>query len=400
VTLYERVSELGGRARTHEDQGFRFNMGPHALYAQGQGTEVLSEIGIRPEGAVPPLGGAAARFRGKVYVLPSGFVSLLTTGLLDAKGKLEMGRVFAALPRLDPSRYAGAPLRRALAELSSHATVREILAAIVRLTSYANAIDTLCAASALRQLQASLRGSVLYLHGGWGQLVDALRERALAQGVAIETACRVDAVRRAGSGLELWQGRETQRFDGVVLAVPPGEARKLVEAEAGPARDAITEWSNALTPVRAACLELGLASLPRPKNGFALGIDEPTYFSVHSAVARELAPAGGALIHCARYLAPKESPDREELTAQLEAVVDSMQPGWRPLVRSQRLLTSLVVVNALPSAEMGGEAGRPGPAVPGCPGLFVAGDWVGPTAQLADAAFASGRAAGRAVAAA
>ena len=29
--LIEAVSELGGRARTREDQGFRFNMGPHAL---------------------------------------------------------------------------------------------------------------------------------------------------------------------------------------------------------------------------------------------------------------------------------------------------------------------------------------------------------------------------------
>jgi hypothetical protein len=38
--------------------------------------------------------------------------------------------------------------------------------------------------------------------------------------------------------------------------------------------------------------------------------------------------------------------------------------------------------------------------VPDVPGLFVAGDWVGSEGLLADAVFASGRAAGRAAAAA
>ena len=162
----------------------------------------------------------------------------------------------------------------------------------------------------------------------------------------------------------------------------------------------LAQWCEALVPVRAACLELGLLALPRPKNTFALGIDEPTYFSVHSAVAEGLAPSGGALIHCARYLAPKETPDRADLQSQLEAVVDSMQPGWRDHVGSQRLLTDLVVSHALVASDLGGQSGRPGPAVPGCAGLFVAGDWVGAKGQLADAALASGRAAGRGAAAA
>ncbi len=42
-------------------------------------------------------------------------------------------------------------------------------------------------------------------------------------------------------------------------------------------------------------------------------------------------------------------------------------------------------------ATAGGTAGRPGPAVPEVANLFVAGDWVGPEAMLADASFASAR---------
>jgi len=43
-------------------------------------------------------------------------------------------------------------------------------------------------------------------------------------------------------------------------------------------------------------------------------------------------------------------------------------------------------------------AGRPPVAVPGRPGVHVAGDWVGPRGLLADAALSSGAEAGRAAA--
>ena len=49
---------------------------------------------------------------------------------------------------------------------------------------------------------------------------------------------------------------------------------------------------------------------------------------------------------------------------------------------------------ALPIATAGGLAGRPAVVVPGADGLLLAGDWVGPTGMLADAAVASGHDAG------
>jgi hypothetical protein len=51
----------------------------------------------------------------------------------------------------------------------------------------------------------------------------------------------------------------------------------------------------------------------------------------------------------------------------------------------------MMVSNALVTAADGGERGRPGPALPELPGLYVVGDWVGPDGMLADAALASAR---------
>ena len=40
-----------------------------------------------------------------------------------------------------------------------------------------------------------------------------------------------------------------------------------------------------------------------------------------------------------------------------------------------------------------GLGGRPGPEVPGVPGLYVVGDWVGPEGVLSDASLASAKSA-------
>jgi phytoene dehydrogenase-like protein len=180
-------------------------------------------------------------------------------------------------------------------------------------------------------------------------------------------------------------------IDAVVLAMGPAEVRSLLAASNA---TGFAELAERALPVRAACLEVGLSRLPEPRRPFALGIDEPLYLSVHSNAASGLAPEGGALFHVARYLAPDEKPERAELEAQLGGLLDAMQPGWRDCVVTQKLLTDLRVAHAVPTAEMGGLAGRPGVRAPELAGVYVAGDWVGSEGWLVDSSFASGRAAG------
>jgi phytoene dehydrogenase-like protein len=149
-------------------------------------------------------------------------------------------------------------------------------------------------------------------------------------------------------------------------------------------------WADSAKPIRVATLDLGLNRLPQPQARFGLGIDQPLYFSVHSAYAK-LAPSGGAMIHATKYLPPDRASDLKAVEQELEAMLDLMQPGWRAEVRARRFLPEIMVTNAIVTAAQGGLAGRPGPAIPGCAGLYVAGDWVGPTGELADASIASAK---------
>jgi phytoene dehydrogenase-like protein len=389
VRLFERSASLGGRATTTEERGFELNLGPHALYRAGRGMAVLRELGVEVSGRIPRAAGFAVH-AGVLHALPVGFVSMLSTSLLPLGAKLETASLLARIARLDATALDRVSVAEWVGGFSEPRS-RELLTALIRLSTYSTAHDLLSAGAALAQLQLAVRANVLYLHHGWNTLVASLTEKARAAKVAIETEARVESVSEDGDAVRLgFRGGRTLSVGALVLALGPVDALRLVGA---------TLPEPLAPPIRAACLDLGLDALPRPGAHFALGIDRPTYLSVHSATA-ELAPSGAALIHAARYLESDEEPQDAHLD-ELEALVDLVQPGWRERVVVRRFLPRLLVSHGLPLASRGGLLGRPTERVPGHGRVFFAGDWVGSEGQLADASLASGqRAATMALAAA
>jgi phytoene dehydrogenase-like protein len=380
VVVLERAAAVGGRAVTHVRSGFHLNQGPHALYRSGEGARVLAELGVSWSGGVPPVTGGMAVSGGRRHALPGGFLSLATTGLFGLSAKLETARLLGAIQRIDPAPLDGTTVAAFTAERLRQPGVRALVGALVRLATYADAPERQSAGAALRQLQLALARGVAYLDGGWQTLVDGLRDAALAAGAAIRTgasaaAVEGDATRRT---VRLRDG-EAIAARAVVIAASPATARSLVGY-----------GDDGAVPVRAACLDVGLARLPDPRARFALGIDSPFYLSVHSAVAR-LAPGGAALVQVAKYLPAGGATEPGADERELEGLLDLVQPGWRADVVERRFLPAMVVSHALPTAERGGIAGRPGPEVPGMPNVCVVGDWVGREGLLADASLASAR---------
>jgi len=314
--------------------------------------------------------------RGKLHALPVGFASLLSTSLLGLAAKLESARLLQQLPRIDAGALRGLSVAAWIDGIARRPETRRLLHALVRVMTYANAPDLAAADETARQVRLGLSSGVIYVDGGWQTIVDALRDRALETGVAIHTSARAAAV--APGRVTLADGSALEART-TVIAASPSVASSLV-----PSSRALSAAAEAAVPVRAACLDLALGSLPRPRATFCLGIDEPVYYSVHSAAAR-LAPDGIHVIHAARYLAPGEEAD----ASSLEALLERLQPGWRAHVIARRFLPRMVVANDLHAVGRR----RPGPAVPDTPGVFVAGDWVGEGTMLADAALAGARAA-------
>jgi phytoene dehydrogenase-like protein len=390
VVLLERSPALGGRAQTQKQDGFLLNLGPHALYRGGRGIEILRELGVEPRGAAPPVSGGFAIHRGAKHTFPAGPVSMMTTGLFGLPAKLEAGRLLASLKKIDGNAVMSLTVREWADRHISHPDVRALVHATFRLATYTNAPDHMSAGTAIEQLKLALDKNVLYLDGGWQTLVDGLHQAAQRAGVVMRTNAKAEAVERNPAGavqaVRLAGGEVCHATNVVIAASPPVAASLLLN---GP-RSALHQWANEAIPVKAACLNLALRRLPNPKATFALGIDQPLYLSVHSAVAR-LAPDGGAMIHVAKYLSPEHDGDTNRVERELENALDIVQPGWRELVVHRRFLPEMTVYNALTTAQRDGVRGRPGPEVPDVPGLFVVGDWVGKEGLLVDASLASAK---------
>lgn len=388
VLVLEASKELGGRGRTQRQEGdFYFNLGAHALYRKSSGARVLKNLGVTYTGQCPQTTGNFVSVDGEFVALPSGALSLLTTKLFrNWREKTSGMNAFMKVMTSKPAKLQGQSVSQWLATLSSEERVRDFFRALIRLVSYVHAPDRLCAAAALEQLQKAFSGNVLYLDGGWGSLVDSLRSIIEKCGGTIQLSRGVTKLRKTAL-FELEAGGESVLARSVIIAVPPEKAQGLL---AGVSKVKF----GAQEPVIATCLDLALSALPDPKKTFILGVDEPSYISVHSKYAK-LAPEGAAMIHCLLYGGLGKRTEKEA-RALLEGSLDKAQPGWRQLIFHERFLPRMTVAGHFPETNQGGLKGRPSPIIDDQEGLFLCGDWVGAEGMLADASFASGDSAGHA----
>lgn len=391
VTLFERSSkEIGGRARTTEVDGFYLNQGPHALFLTDAADLILKEIGITFSGGI-------AAGKGKSYLISGGkkreisgdYGSWLSSGNGDGTLVETNGSQFFKSPtEMDFSQLEGITVQEWLDKNIHDINDAEIIKAILRLNTYGNDPEIQSIGSALRQIYVNSRAGPMYVNGGWQTLVDGLQTVAKNANARIVMDKKAINVKRTdSSGWQVLLSDKTQiSAKIVVIAAGPMDAYSLFDEKERP--EVLSKAAKAAKPVRLVCLDVALSSLPDKDALFALGIDRPLYFSVHSTYAK-LAPEGGALIHVAKYLGASIAPKPREDQPELEGLLDLMQPGWRQVLVKKRPLPSMVVSNAIASAATGGLAGRPDTRI--ADNLYIVGDWVGKEGMLSNASVASAK---------
>jgi phytoene dehydrogenase-like protein len=304
-------------------------------------------------------------------------------------------RFFAGLARTRPTDLAGTSLQAWLDEKIRRPRLRMLVYSLAYPLVYTSALDLVSAEVFVDKFQRALKHPVHYVDGGWQVLVDGLRQVADRAGVRVVNGARVEAVEVEGGrawGVRLGDGSGV-RASAVVLATRPRDASKLVDGGKHPAFRRVVDG---LVPARVACLDVALSSLPSPGVPVVQDLGGPRFMTVQSLYSR-VAPEGSALIYTFKQLDPRTKGDPREDERDLESLLDAAQPGWRDVLVDRQYLPRIEAVGALPTAESGGFAGRPGPRVPGIAGLYLAGDWVGPEGFLADASAASARSAAKSV---
>jgi phytoene dehydrogenase-like protein len=381
VGLLEHSSrEIGGRARTADIEGFYFNQGPHALYLTDATDSILKEIGITYTGGIPA-GRGYLISGGKKREIAGDYSSWLS-------GKNDGSQFFISPTQMDFSQLERVTEQEWLDKNIHDINDAEIIKTIIRLNTYANDPDIQSIGPVLHQIYVGSRAGVMYLDGGWQTLIDGLltvAKNAKAKIVMGKKAIRVK--RNDSSGWQVLLDNKTEvSAKIVVIAAGPMDAYSLFDDKDRP--DVLSKIAKEAKPIRLVCLDVALSSLPDKDTLFALGVDHPLYFSVHSAYAK-LAPKDGALIHVAKYLGTSIQPRPREDQPELEAFLDLLQPGWRQVLVKKRPLPNMVVSNALVTAAEGGLSGRPNPRI--AENLYIVGDWVGKEGLVSNAAVASAK---------
>jgi phytoene dehydrogenase-like protein len=391
VTLFERSSkEIGGRARTTEVDGFYFNQGPHALFLTDSTDSILKEIGITFTGGIA--GGKGKSYlisSGKKREVPGDYGSWLSSGKSDGSlRESDASQFFDSPTKMDFSQLEGVTVQEWLDKNIHDINDAEIIKAILRLNTYGNDPEIQSIGSTLYQIYVNSRAGPMYVEGGWQTLVDGLLTVAKNANARIVMDKKAISVKRTdSSGWQVLLSDKTQvSAKIVVIAAGPMDAYSLFDDKERP--EVLSKVTKAAKPVRLVCLDVALSSLPDKDALFALGVDRPLYFSVHSAYAK-LAPEGGALIHVAKYLGTSIAPKPREDQPELEELLDLMQPGWRQVLVKKRPLPNMVVSNAVVTAATGGLAGRPDAKI--ADNLYIVGDWVGKEGLLSNASVASAK---------
>ena len=378
VTLYEHSSrEIGGRARTTEIDSFYFNQGPHALCITDANDSILKEIGISYTGGIAT---------GRGYLINGGKKQEIDSNL-GLTGK-DGSQFFKSPTNIDFSQLERTTVQEWLDKNIHDSNDSEVIKALIRLNTYGNDPDIQSIGSVLHQFYMGSQGGYMYLDHGWQTLVDGLVTAAKTAGVRIILGEKVIKLKKTDSSS--WQVSLSNKTEVtakiVVIAAGPMDAHNLFDESERP--EVLTKAATESKPVRLVCLDVALRSLPDKDTTFAIGIDQPLYFSVHSKYAK-LAPEGGALIHVAKYLGTSIPPKPREDGAELEQFLDLLQPGWREVLVKKRPLPNMVVCNAVVTAAGGGLAGRPHPKI--AENLYVVGDWVGNEGLISNASVASAK---------
>lgn len=403
VTIIEKASEFGGRARSILQDGFYFNQGAHALYMDGFGSKILEELNIKYSGRKVDYTKYFITNKGKKYQSPVKITQLLTTQLLNGlSSKIETTKFFIKLNKMNFEGLERISFQDWLDKTFKNPDSKSFVKMLGRIATYTFNAENLSAKLALDQIKKAVAGGVIYIDEGWQTLVNQLVDIAKRNGVKFVNGKNVLSVEQnpeinRQNNPPLWKLRLNDNtsfsFQGVIIATNPYNVYSLLNKNTMVSPEFLKQLEFMNRPAKVATLDVALNSLPNPDVDGAYGMDTPLYLSLHSAFAKLSTDGNGILFHAMKYLDSSVEPDAVRDKLELEELLDTVQSGWRKKVVRQRFLPNMIASNTvLNSSNKGIMEKRPDIKVPGVNNLYIIGDWVGPEGLLADASFASAKA--------
>jgi len=354
VTVLERGNRPGGRAYTYEERGFTINYGPHAMYRPDTGLlgQVLARLGRprlpynvpEPTLAYWADGDRFASLGAKPH-------QVLTTQLFPFTGRLRVAALMMAIRTAKPERIPAEQTFRAwVEERVPDESLRRFANALAVVNTYTRPAGELSARWLVAHLKRSLfaKDYVGYMSHGWRSIYETFIDQITTHGGSVVTSAKVDHLDvREGRVVAAFVGDQRYEAQAFVCTLPPQEAPSIA-LPATPLHGELSRWTD-LSDARALTIELGFNRKLRDDLTFVFDVERDLYYSLHSEVTPDLAPAGSQLMHAMAYLSPEEAADdalREGRKRELTDGLDRFFEGWREAFVFERSLPNARVTSA------------------------------------------------------
>jgi protoporphyrinogen/coproporphyrinogen III oxidase len=353
VTVYEQRAEPGGRLRTDTMDGVSFDPGVQLLASNYTATSALANAAGAGDLIVRSPGRDAVWRKGRAHPLTYGSVAtMITSGALPAGLKLKLATRYLPflarhVDRLDLHDLLRTGALPHDAESIAAWGARELgedfvhlLAHPLLLAYYGSPPEQTSAALYHALARVGLSVEVRAVRGGMRELPRALARKLTERGTDFRYNARIEALQLDAAGVTVHPGAGDALFDGVIIALPAGDAMKLL-----PGQDAALQWLRGVRSAPTVSLALVL-TLPSGVDYFGLSVpqDEPEAGQLAAICVQErkvpgLVPQGrGALIVLPTpdSLGDLTALSPEELLQRLLPSVERLMPRVRGAIVQAR----------------------------------------------------------------
>nr|WP_106782516.1 NAD(P)/FAD-dependent oxidoreductase [Lysinibacillus timonensis] len=383
VLVLEKGKTVGGRAKTHLIDNQLFNIGPHALYKKGKAKPVLEQLGIELFGKSPKLDGLLIEKEYK-YTAPFNPIGVFTTRYFNWKERIQWLKVLITILKVRTDSLSEQTFLQWAEHVSPSKAIQSTILLLGRLATYCHAPDQVSAKIVVSQLKSVMNG-VVYLDGGWQTIIDQLHNKAVIQGTEVRTQQTVKQIEPLTTGqntaFQITLANEERIYTKNILSTADPQSLLNMLGEYAPTT--MKSFFQEITPVKGATLDVALTQLPDPMKLFALDLNNPLYYSVHSTYARLSNNPKNVILHVFKYLQPGEQVDSKAMKLELELFLETIQPGWKNYKITSRFIPHITVNERLPKPydELKLQSSKSG-----IPGLYLAGDWASPDSILLEGA--------------
>lgn len=371
LQVLEASARAGGMLGTTREDGFIVEWGANAFRAGvGPSADLVAALGLEKQ-VVQADGAADRRYifhGGRLHMLPNGPISLLEFAPLTPEGRFRILAEPIHAERVDHEEtvhdYAARHIGEEAASVLLGSMVRGVYGGDARRLSVDAAFPQMramerahrslvVAALAGMKARARVAKTTWSFAGGLGVLIDALADALKAD---LRLATPVVSLRRADDGFALTiADGAVERFDQVIMALPPRRAAALVRELDASAAEALAGVPEA--PIAMVAMAFDETDFDAVPDGFgflvAPGEELPVLgVLVESNVFPSHAPAGSVLLRAivgGAAMPDVESRSDDEL---LVAALDAVRQAWDTTAAPRRTWLRRQV-RGVPQYELG-----------------------------------------------